>query len=102
MPGRGALDGPCIAHRFTDPGMSVPPEDRKLGSLSVFCVAAQNTVAIATTACEFPDGLAFSPMDARHTLYDANTCLRMFIHAINAHPDGKLDQPPLLCQYVIP
>jgi hypothetical protein len=61
--------------------------------LSVFRVAAQNTMTTATAACKCPDGLAFSPPDARYTLYDANTCLRMFIPTVNfnAHPDGKLD-----------
>jgi sugar lactone lactonase YvrE len=79
--------------------MSVPPEELELGSLPVFRVAAQNTMVIATVECEYPDGLAFSP-DAR-MLYDASTRTRMFVHAFDVHPDGKLDQPPLLCQYVI-
>jgi hypothetical protein len=39
MHGWGAVDGSSIAHRFTDPGMSVPPEERESESSPVFRVA---------------------------------------------------------------
>jgi SMP-30/Gluconolactonase/LRE-like region len=45
-------------------------------------------LVIATTECEHPNGLAFSPDE--HTLYAANMHTRMFIHAFDVHPDGSL------------
>jgi gluconolactonase len=73
---------------FTDPGMRVPPEEREIDSSPVFRIAPDDTIAIVTTECEYPNGLAFSP-DER-TLYVANTRTRMFIHAFDVHPDGGL------------
>jgi gluconolactonase len=73
---------------FTDPGMRVPPEERELERSSIFRVAPDGTLSIATADCEYPNGLAFSP-DER-TLYVANTRTRMFIHAFDVQPDGSL------------
>ena len=53
-----------------------------------FRVAPDDTLAIATADCEYPNGLAFSP-DER-TLYVANTRTRMFIHAFDVQADGGL------------
>ena len=76
MHGWGALDDSSIVHRFTDPGMSVPPEERESESSPVFHVAPHSTLAIATAECEYPNGLAFSPMNAHE-----EACCTMSIHA---------------------
>ena len=97
MHGWGALDS-SIVHRFTDPGMSVPPEERESG-------ARRCSTLPPTALCDrhrrvrIPEWLGL--FTDERTLYDVSTCTRLFIHALDVHPDGKLDQPPLLCQSVI-
>ena len=54
---------------FTDPELRVPPEEREVGVSGVYRIDPQGTLSLATDACEYPNGLAFSP-DER-TLYVA-------------------------------
>lgn len=73
---------------FTDPGMRVPPEQREIDTSPVTCVAPDGSASLATTDCEYPNGLAFSP-DER-TLYVANTRPQMYIRAFDGQPNGTL------------
>jgi len=54
---------------FTDPELRVPPAEREVGVSGVYRIDPQGTLSLATDACEYPNGLAFSP-DER-TLYVA-------------------------------
>ena len=73
---------------FTDPGLRVPPEERELESSPVFRVAPDDTLMLATTDCEYPNGLAFSPDE--QILYVANSRPRKYIRAFNVQPEGTL------------
>jgi gluconolactonase len=46
---------------FTDPELNVPREQRELGFAGVFRIAPDGPLHVATDACEYPNGLAFSP-----------------------------------------
>jgi gluconolactonase len=54
---------------FTDPELRVPPAEREVGVSGVYRIDPQGALSLATDACEYPNGLAFSP-DER-TLYVA-------------------------------
>lgn len=46
---------------FTDPHTMVPPAERELGYPAVWRIRTDGTLELATTGCEYPNGLAFSP-----------------------------------------
>ncbi len=88
---------------FTDPGGRVPPQERELDFSGVFRVAPDGALSVATSECEYPNGLAFSPDES--VMYVAisrlNTdciadkergeaCQHQFIRAFDVQPDGSL------------
>ena len=46
---------------FTDPELSIPPEERELGFGGVFRISPDGQLYLATDECEYPNGLALSP-----------------------------------------
>jgi len=72
---------------FTDPGLRVPLAERELPSAGVYRVARDGTITLVA-ACEYPNGLAFSP-DER-VLYVANTRFAQYIHAIELDARGNM------------
>jgi sugar lactone lactonase YvrE len=51
----------CGSIYFTAPGMRMALEGRNVESSPVFRVAPDGSRVMATTECEYPNGLAFSP-----------------------------------------
>ena len=73
---------------FTDPGGRVPEGEREIDVSGVYRIAADGNVSLATSECEYPNGLAFSPDES--VLYVANTRSDMYICAFDVHSDGSL------------
>ena len=73
---------------FTDPGMRVPADQREIDVAGVMRVSPDGTVHLATSECDYPNGLAFSP-DER-VLYVANSRPDKYIRAFDVGPDGSL------------
>lgn len=46
---------------FTDPQLRVPPAEREVGISGVYGISPRGEPFLATDACEYPNGLAFSP-----------------------------------------
>ena len=82
---------------FTDPSMRVPHGKREIPGeagennvwhgANVYRIAPDGAVS-AVAACEYPNGLAFSP-DER-TLYVANSRSSKYIHAIEVDAAGRM------------
>jgi gluconolactonase len=72
---------------FTDPGLRVPLAERELPDSGVYRVTPDGVITLIA-ACEYPNGLAFSP-DER-TLYVANSRWTQYIHALELTADGAL------------
>ena len=88
---------------FTDPELRLPPAQRELGFSGVFRIDPQGHVHLATDACEYPNGLAFSPdesilyvaisrLDERCFQEEARgeVCTHRRIRAFDVAPDGSL------------
>ncbi|MEK7806517.1 MAG: SMP-30/gluconolactonase/LRE family protein [Chloroflexota bacterium] len=88
---------------FTDPSLRVPPKEREYGFAGVFRIARGGKLHLATSGCEYPNGLAFSPNEA--VLYVAISrtserclqeeergefCAHRKIRAFDVAPDGTL------------
>ena len=73
---------------FTDPQGRIPEEEREQGAAPVFRLAPDGAMSMATTDCQYPNGLAFSP-DER-TLYVANSRDDKYIRAFDVRSDGSL------------
>jgi gluconolactonase len=88
---------------FTDPSLRVPPEEREYGFAGVFRIAPDGGVHLATSGCEYPNGLAFSPDESVLDVAISRTSERCFqeeergefcahrqIRAFDVAPDGTL------------
>lgn len=71
---------------FTDPNMRIPPGEREIEDSNVIRVDPSGKATL-TGACEYPNGLAFSP-DER-TLYVANTRLTQYLLAFDLDEAGQ-------------
>jgi gluconolactonase len=95
---------------FTDPGLRVPAELREIGFSGVFRIDQAGSVHLATDACEYPNGLAFSPDES--ILYVAisrldercfgevergEVCTHRRIRAFDVAPDGTLSNNRVFC-----
>ena len=95
---------------FTDPGLRVPAELREIEFSGVFRIDPAGTVHLATDACEYPNGLAFSPDES--ILYVAisrldercfgevergEVCTHRRILAFDVAPDGMLGNNRVFC-----
>jgi gluconolactonase len=96
---------------FTDPELRLPPAQRELGFSGVFRIDPQGAVHLATNACEYPNGLAFSPdesilyvaisrLDERCFEEEARgeVCTHRRIRAFDVAPDGTLSHNRVLCE----
>ncbi|MQF69318.1 SMP-30/gluconolactonase/LRE family protein [SAR202 cluster bacterium AD-804-J14_MRT_500m] len=88
---------------FTDPGARVLPYEREIDFSGVFMVSSDGSLSLATSECEYPNGLAFSPDES--VMYVAisrldgeciknkangNVCNHQLIRAFDVEPDGSL------------
>jgi gluconolactonase len=95
---------------FTDPELRLPPEQREMGFAGVFRIDPQGDIHLATDACEYPNGLAFSPdesvlyvaisrLDERCFQEEANheVCAHRRIRAFDVAADGTLSNNRIFC-----
>ena len=95
---------------FTDPELRLPPEQREIGFSGVFRLDPAGHLHLATDACEYPNGLAFSPDES--VLYVAisrldercfreaergEVCTHRRIRAFDVAPDGSLSNNRVFC-----
>src|SRR5436309_13759015 len=95
---------------FTDPELRLPAAQREIGFSGVFRIDPQGQVHLATDACEYPNGLAFSPDES--LLYVAITrlyercfeeeargavCTHRRIRAFDVAPSGSLPHHRVVC-----
>ena len=95
---------------FTDPGLRVPASLREIGFSGVYRVDPSGNVHLATDACEYPNGLAFSPDES--VLYVAisrldercfgeaergEVCTHRRIRAFDVAADGTLSNNRVFC-----
>jgi gluconolactonase len=95
---------------FTDPELRLEPARREIGFSGVYRLDPQGEVHLATDACEYPNGLAFSPDES--ILYVAISrldqrcfeeeqqgavCTHRRIRAFDVAPDGRLSNNRLFC-----
>ncbi len=96
---------------FTDPALRLPPAQREIGFSGVFRIDPQGQVHLATDACEYPNGLAFSPnesilyvaisrLDERCFQEEArgDVCTHRRIRAFDVAPDGTLSHNRVFCE----
>ena len=96
---------------FTDPELRLPPAQRELGFSGVFRIDPQGQVHLATDACEYPNGLAFSPdesilyvaisrLDERCFQEEARgeVCPHRRIRTFDVAPDGTLSHNRVFCE----
>ena len=96
---------------FTDPELRLPPAQREIGFSGVFRIDPQGQVHLATDACEYPNGLAFSPdesilyvaisrLDERCFQEEARgeVCPHRRIRAFDVAPDGTLSHNRVFCE----
>jgi len=88
---------------FTDPELRVSPAAREVGISGVYGLTPWDDLVLATDACEYPHGLAFSPeartlyvaisrLDARCFAEENNgeVCRHRCIRAFDADAQGRL------------
>ena len=95
---------------FTDPELRLEPSRREIGFSGVYRLDPQGEVYLATDACEYPNGLAFSPDES--ILYVAISrldqrcfaeeqqgavCTHRRIRAFDVAPDGRLSNNRMFC-----
>ncbi len=95
---------------FTDPGLRLPEAQREMPFSGVFRIDPQGQIHLATDACEYPNGLAFSPDES--ILYVAisrldercfeeetrgEVCTHRRIRAFDVAPDGTLSNNRVFC-----
>jgi gluconolactonase len=95
---------------FTDPELRLEPALREIGFSGVYRLDPQGQVHLATDACEYPNGLAFSPDES--ILYVAISrldnrcfeeerqravCTHRRIRAFDVAPDGSLSNNRIFC-----
>jgi gluconolactonase len=95
---------------FTDPELRLPQELREIGFAGVYRIDPAGHLHLATDACVYPNGLAFSPdesvlyvaisrLDERCFQEDANgeVCTHRRIEAFDVAPDGSLSHQRVFC-----
>ena len=95
---------------FTDPELRLEPALREIGFAGVYRIDPQGQVHLATDACEYPNGLAFSPDES--ILYVAisrldnrcfeedqqgSVCTHRRIRAFDVAADGSLSNNRIFC-----
>src|SRR5215468_12055266 len=95
---------------FTDPELRLEPALREIGFSGVYRIDPQGQLHLATDACEYPNGLAFSPDES--ILYVAISrldqrcfegeqqgavCTHRRIRAFDMAPDGRLSNNRIFC-----
>ena len=73
---------------FSDPGMRLPPEQREISVSGVMRVTPEGKVVLASSDCDYPNGLAFSPDEK--ALYVANSRPDKYLRVFDVQPDGSL------------
>ena len=95
---------------FTDPGLRLAPELREIEFSGVFRIDPAGNLHLATDACEYPNGLAFSPdesilyvaisrLDERCFEEEAQgqVCTHRRIRAFDVAQDGTLSNNRVFC-----
>ena len=95
---------------FTDLELRLEPSRREIGFSGVYRIDPQGELHLATDACEYPNGLAFSPDES--ILYVAISrldqrcfaeeqqgavCTHRRIRAFDVAPDGRLSNNRMFC-----
>ena len=95
---------------FTDPGLRLDPALREMDFYGVFRIAPDGEIHVATSECEYPNGLAFSPDES--ILYVAisrldercfeeaekgEVCNHRRIRAFDVAADGTLSNNRIFC-----
>ena len=73
---------------FSDPQFLMPPEDRLIGTSSVFRIDPDGVLHQVATDMNHPNGLAFSPDES--LLYVTNTRLNPHMYVYDVSADGSL------------
>jgi gluconolactonase len=95
---------------FTDPALRLAPARREIGFSGVYRLDPQGDVHLATDACAYPNGLAFSPdasilyvaisrLDQRccEEEQQGAVCTHRRIRALDVAPDGRLSTNHMCC-----
>ena len=95
---------------FTDPELRLEPALREIGFSGVYRLDPQGEVHLATDACEYPNGLAFSPDESilyvaisrlDHRCFEEEqqgaVCTHRRIRAFDVAPDGSLSNNRMFC-----
>jgi gluconolactonase len=95
---------------FTDPELRLEPALREIGFSGVYRLDPQGEVHLATDACAYPNGLAFSPdasilyvaisrLDQRCFAEEQQgaVCTHCRIRALDVAPDGRLSTNHMFC-----
>ena len=95
---------------FTDPALRLAPARREIGFSGVYRRDPQGEVPLATDACAYPNGLAFSPeasilyvaisrLDQRCFAEEQQgaVCTHCRIRAFDVAPDGRLSNNRMFC-----
>ena len=95
---------------FTDPELRLPAAQREIGFSGVLRIDPRGQVDVATDACAYPNGLAFSPdesilyvaisrLDERCCEEEARgaVCTYRRIRAFDVVPDGSLSHNRIFC-----
>ena len=95
---------------FTDPELRLAPARREIGFSGVYRLDPQGEVHLATDACAYPNGLAFSPdasilyvaisrLDQRCFAEEQQgaVCTHRRIRAFDVAPDGRLSNNRMFC-----
>ena len=95
---------------FTEPALRLAPARREIGFAGVYRLAPQGDVPLATDACAYPNGLAFSPdasllyvaisrLDQRCFAEEqpGAVCTQRRIRAFDVAPDGRLSTNRMFC-----
>jgi gluconolactonase len=95
---------------FTDPELRLEPALREIGFSGVYRLDPQGQLHLATDACEYPNGLAFSPDESilyvaisrlDHRCFEEEqqgaVCTHRRIRAFDVAPDGSLSNNRIFC-----
>jgi gluconolactonase len=95
---------------FTDPELRLDPALREIGFSGVYRIDPQGQVHLATDACEYPNGLAFSPDESilyvaisrlDHRCFEEErqgvVCTHRRIRAFDVAADGSLSNNRIFC-----
>jgi len=95
---------------FTDPELRLEPALREIGFSGVYRIDPQGELHLATDACEYPNGLAFSPDESilyvaisrlDHRCFEEEqqgaVCTHRRIRAFDVAPDGSLSHNRIFC-----